>query len=91
MAIGAIQGSLYYDPNRDMYYSERDRLEREMHYRRQEDEYRRAQQQMGYNPAQQQAMIGHGQANTAPKHDPKDPLSFLSKADNKLLLTGEAP
>jgi hypothetical protein len=86
MAIGAIQGSLYYDPNRDMYYSER-----EMHYRRQEDEYRRAQQQMGYNPAQQQAMIGHGQANTTSKPDPKDPLSFLSKADNKLLLTGEAP
>ena len=83
---------MFYDINRDMYATNSlEAYEREMHYRRQEDEYRRAQQQMGYNPAQQQAMIGHGQANTKSKPDPKDPLSFLSKADNKLLLTGEAP
>lgn len=62
MAIGTIQGRLYYDVNRDMYYSEQER---------------------GY-------LVGVRPQITDPK-DPKDPLSFLSKTDNKLLLTGEAP
>jgi len=86
MAIGAIQGaSGFYDANRDMYYSERDRYEREMQYRRlQEEEYRRMQNSY-YNSAQQPQLV-----NTAPKQDPKDPLAFLTKTDNKLLLTGEA-
>jgi hypothetical protein len=86
MAIGTMQGGLYYDANRDMFYSERDRYEREMHQR----QMYAAQQQMGQNPfsgAIQGAAIGTLQST----HDPKDPLSFLSRADNKLLLTGEAP
>ncbi len=50
-----------------------------------------AQQQMAHNPfvisaSGTGATIGTLQST----HDPKDPLSFLSKADNKLLLTGEA-
>jgi hypothetical protein len=84
MAPGLIGSS--YDINRDMYYSQRDMYEREMHYRRQEEEYRRAQNAAYQNPAQQQGKL----VNPTPKQDPKDPLSFLSKADNKLLLTGEA-
>jgi hypothetical protein len=81
MAIGTMQGAAgFYDPNRDIYHSERDRYEREMQYRRlQEEEYRRMQQYAFYNAP-----------GDAPKRDPKDPLSFLSKADNKILLTGEA-
>ena len=77
-------GSLY-DINRDMYFDsrasqERYEYERAMHQRRMEEEYRR-----GYydNPPLAQVV------NPAPKPDPKDPLSFLSKADRKLLLTGE--
>ena len=90
MAISTIQPGGFYDINRDMYYSERDRHEREMQYRRlQEEEYRKAQQYAYYNAAQQQAWIGDPPKPT-PKQDPKDPLSFLSKADNKILLTGEA-
>jgi len=50
-----------------------------------------AQQQMGHNPF---VISASGTGSTIgtlhPTHDPKDPLSFLSKADNKLLLTGEA-
>lgn len=79
-----------YDINRDMYISERERYEKEMFYRRQEDEYRRMQNAAYYNPAQQQqAMIGQGFVNTAPKPDLKDPLAFLQNTDKKLLLTGE--
>ena len=98
MAISTIQPGMFYDANRDMYYSERDRHEREMQYRRlQEDEYRRmqqsaygnaAQQQMAYNSysgQQQQQMVEHTR-----QKDPKDPLAFLTKIDNKILLTGEA-
>ena len=77
--------STFYDAIR--YYAP---SEHDMVFRRQEDKYRRAQQQMEYNPAQQ-AMLGQALVNTAPEPNPKDPLSFLSKADNKLLLTGEAP
>jgi hypothetical protein len=79
------------DP-REMYggynAQERYEYERAMHYRRQEDEYRRMQQQAAYNPysGQQQGKI----VNPTPKQDPKDPLAFLTKTDNKILLTGEA-
>lgn len=89
MAIGPP--GLLYDINRDMYFDsrasqERYEYERAMHQRRMEEEYRRAQQSAYYTtPQEQQAKL----VNTAPKPDPKDPLSFLSKADNKLLLTGE--
>jgi hypothetical protein len=79
MAISTIQPGGFYDINRDMYYSERDRYEREMYQRRQEEEYRKAQQYAFYNAP-----------GDAPKQDPKDPLAFLTKTDNKILLTGEA-
>jgi hypothetical protein len=89
MAIGAIQGAGgFYDANRDMFYSEQERYEREMHQRK----MYAAQQQMGHNQfvisaSATGAMIGTLQC--ASTHDPKDPLSFLSKADTKILLTGE--
>ena len=92
MAIGTMQGAAgFYDINRDMYngMTASEAYEREMHYRRhQEAEYRRAQQQMGYNPysGQPQEKL----VNPTPKQDPKDPLAFLTKTDNKILLTGEA-
>jgi hypothetical protein len=88
MAIGTIQGGMYYDINRDTYgMTAMDVYEREAHYRRQqEEEYRRMQNAAYYNPAQQQAQL----MNAAPKPDLNDPLGFLSKADNKILLTGEA-
>jgi hypothetical protein len=91
MAIGRLQEGVYYDANRDMFYTEKERYEREL-YRQKEDEYRRQQalmQNPSYNPAQQQAMIGQGFVNTAPKPDLKDPLAFLQNTDKKLLLTGE--
>jgi hypothetical protein len=73
------------DP-RDIYggYNSQERYEyeRAMHYRRQEEEYRRM-QQGAYSAHAPQL------ASPTPKPDPKDPLSFLSKADAKLLLTGE--
>ena len=83
MAPGTMQGAAgFYDINRDMYYSERDKYEREMQYRRQqEDEYRRMQNAAYSAPEQKQV-------NPTQKPDPKDPLSFLSKADTKILLTG---
>jgi hypothetical protein len=90
MGITTIQPGGFYDINRDMYngMTASEAYEREMHYRRKEEEYRRAQQQMAYNPysGQQQAQL----MNQVPKQDPKDPLAFLTKADNKILLTGEA-
>jgi len=67
------------DP-RDMYYSERDRYEREMQYRRLQDEEYRRMQNTAYLAPEQKLI---------PKPDPKDPLAFLTKTDNKLLLTGE--
>ena len=88
MAIGVIQGAGgFYDANRDMFYSEQERYEREMHQR----QMYAAQQQMNHNPfvistSATNSTIGTLQST----HDPKDPLNFLSKADNKLLLTGEA-
>jgi hypothetical protein len=90
MGITTIQPGGFYDINRDMHYNAQERYEYEkaMHDRRQEVEYRRM-QQLGYNPysgQQQQAQL----MNQAPKQDPKDPLAFLTKTDNKILLTGEA-
>ena len=92
MVIGTMQGAAgFYDFNRDMYaMTPREAYEREMYQRRQEEEYRRMQQDPYYNklytPAQQQAQL----MSQVPKQDPKDPLAFLTKTDNKLLLTGEA-
>ena len=81
MAIGS-----FYDVNRDMYFDtrasqERYEYERAMYQRRQEEEYRRMQNAAYSAPEQKQV-------NSTPKPDPKDPLSFLSKADTKILLTG---
>ena len=62
---------------------ERAMYEREMQYRRQEEEYRRM---------QAWAITSTGHQPTTDfflKSDPNDPLAFLKKADNKLLLTGE--
>jgi hypothetical protein len=93
----AIMTNSTYDAYSDLYI-DRERYEREMHLHRMkmEDEYRRQQQMyaQGMNAAQgfghiQQGQLGQGQIQK-PKHDPKDPLSFLNKSDNKLLLTGEA-
>jgi hypothetical protein len=38
-----------------------------------------------------QALFGQmsQEQSQKPKHDPKSPLAFLNKPDNKLLLTGE--
>jgi hypothetical protein len=84
---------LLYDINRDVFYTDRERYEREL-YRQKEDEYRRQQalmQNPSYNPyfevAERQA-LNKVQQPTA--HE-KDPLNFLQKIDKKLLLTGEAP
>lgn len=85
MAIGP-PGS-FYDINRDMYFdirSSQAQYEKEMFYRRQEEEYRRMQQYAYNNSPPAQAV------NLTPKSNPKDPLDFLKKADSKLLLTGEA-
>jgi hypothetical protein len=84
MAIGS-----FYDFNRDMYFDtsasqERYEYEKAMYQRRQEDEYRRM-QNSSFNSAQQPQLV-----NPAPKPDLKDPLAFLTKTDNKILLTGEA-
>ena len=61
---------------------ERAMYEREMQYRRQEEEYRRM---------QAWAITSTGQPMIeTPKANPNDPLAFLKNADNKLLLTGES-
>jgi hypothetical protein len=82
----------FYDANRDMYFDartsqERYEYEKAMYQRRQEDEYRRMQNSYFTDPAalQQGKLV-----NPTPKQDPKDPLAFLTKTDNKILLTGEA-
>jgi hypothetical protein len=62
-----------------------------LHRMKMEDEYRRQQQmyaQQGFGHIQQ-GQLGQEQSQK-PKHDPKSPLAFLNKPDNKLLLTGEA-
>ena len=76
----------FYDINRDMYFdasASQAQHEKELFLRRQEEEYRRI--QASWHKDQQPVLV-----NKAPKPDLDDPLSFLSKADNKLLLTGEA-
>lgn len=73
-----------YDINRDMYYSERERYEKEMYLRRQEEAHRRMQSSWYEAPQLHEKL-----ANTAPKPDLKDPLAFLQNTDKKLLLTGE--
>jgi len=92
MAIGTMQGgSGFYDFNRDMYaMTPREAYEREMYQRRQEEEYRRMQQDPYYNKLYNTAQKPQLLPGDAPKQDPKDPLAFLTKTDNKILLTGEA-
>ena len=85
-AQGMIGSSYDLNRDRDMYYSQRDMHEREMHYRRQQEEEYRRMQNSYFNSAQQPQLV-----NPAPKPDLKDPLAFLTKTDNKILLTGEAP
>lgn len=89
MAIGT-----FYDHNRDMMFDSKSQYDRHMENLRYEQQrMMQAQQQMAYNPYGR-AIAGGNQAEQqrqTPVADPKDPLSFLSKADNKLLLTGEAP
>jgi hypothetical protein len=84
----AISPSSIYDINRDMYFdthASQAQYERDMYFRRKcDEEYRRLQN--AYPPGQD-AQFKYALAQ-APKPDPKDPLSFLSKADSKLLLTG---
>ena len=85
-----ISGAIY-DPNRDMYFanqplSSREQYEKELYYRRQTEELRRMQNSYYADaPVRQQLLPGD-----APKPDPKDQLSFLSKTDTKILLTGKA-
>ena len=84
MAIGTIQSGMWYDANRDMYYPERERYEKEMYLRRQEAEHRRMQGSWYEAPQLHEKLV-----NAAPKPDLKDPLAFLQNTDKKLLLTGE--
>jgi hypothetical protein len=93
MAITTIQPGSFYDINRDTYFanqplSSREQYEKELYYRQQAEELRRMQNAYCADSAtlQRQPQL----VNTTPKQDPKDPLSFLSKADTKILLTGEA-
>lgn len=91
MAIGK-PGSIY-DINRDMYFdasASQTQYEKEMFYRRQEDEYRRRKEEE-HRRMQSLAITYAGRTpNETPKADPNDPLAFLKKSDSKLLLTGEA-
>jgi hypothetical protein len=93
MAITTIQPGSFYDINRDMYFanqplSSREQYEKELYYRQQAEELRRMQNSYYADSAtlQRQPQL----ANTAAKPDPKNPLAFLTKTDNKILLTGEA-
>lgn len=74
---------LYYDPNRDMYISQEEQYRlMQMHARAMQDPrhvYGNAIQGGHHAEQQKQAQLV----------DPRDPLAFLKKADNKLLLTGE--
>ena len=78
-----------YDANRDLYI-EQERYEREMQLIRMKEEYYQRQQSMYgqaiFGQASQSQMV---QAKNQATSDPKDPLAFLNKSDNKLLLTGE--
>lgn len=97
----AVLTNSNYDINRDwMYASQQEAYahEQRMQYERmrQQDEFVRQQQRM--MQAQDPRLLygnaipsGHHaeQQRQATVVDPKDPLAFLKKADNKLLLTGE--
>ena len=90
MAIGRLQEGVYYDANRDMFYTEKERYEREL-YRQKEEEYRR-QQALMQNPSFNPYVTGASEpkkVNPTPAPDTKDPLAFLQNTDKKLLLTGE--
>jgi hypothetical protein len=96
MAVIRDSLSSIYDINRDVYH-ERDAYEREMqlHRMKMEDSIRQQQMyvQQGFGHIQGgQALFGQmsQEQSQKPKHDPKDPLAFLTKANSKLLLTGEA-
>lgn len=82
----AILSNQIYDANRDVYL-ERERYEREMQLIRMkmEDDFHR---QHPYGQALRGQMSQEQSQKPAP--DPKNPLAFLNKSDNKLLLTGEA-
>ena len=87
MAIG--HPGAFYDINRDLYYSERERYEKELFYRQKEEDYR-SQQALMQNAVQQPDRLGQAMLmSKAPKPDPKDPLAFLHNTDKKVLLTGE--
>jgi hypothetical protein len=89
MAIGT-----FYDHNRDMMFDSKAQYDRHMeHLRYEQQRMMHAQQQRDYNPYGGAIAGGHHaeQQRQVAVVDPKDPLAFLKKADNKLLLTGEAP
>jgi len=77
-----INENMMLGTNASSHSYEREMYERNMQYRRQEEEYRRMQ-------AWAITSSGHQPTIEVPKSDPNDPLAFLKKADNKLLLTGE--
>jgi hypothetical protein len=92
MAITTIQPGSFYDINRDMYFANqplalREQYEKELYYRQQAEELRRMQNSYYADSAtlQQGKLV-----NPTPKPDLRDPLAFLTKTDNKILLTGEA-
>lgn len=87
----------YYDVNLDMHFDSYEHYIRhkdQMRYEQrrmyeQEQMMRAQQQQMGYIPYGS-PLAAVGQTGTLlHKEDKNDPLAFLKKADNKLLLTGE--
>ena len=78
------------DP-RDTYFANQplalqEQYEKELYYRQQAEELRRMQNSYYVDASSHQPQL----ANPTPKQDPKDPLAFLTKTDNKILLTGEA-
>ena len=85
--IGNTLGNPYYDANRDMYIS---REEAQYMMQMQEEEYRRMQaMQAMQDPRQVYVKPIPGTFADETLAPAKDPLAFLKKADNKLLLTGE--
>ena len=77
-----INENMMLSTNTSSHSYEQEMYERNMQYRRQEEEYRRMQ-------AWAITSAGHQPTIEVPKSDPNDPLAFLKKADKKLLLTGE--
>ena len=84
----------YYDANIDMYFDSYEHYVRHMDQMRYEQQrMMNAQQAYMRDPrtvygSQLQGAIQPARS-LLPTEDPKDPLTFLKKADNKLLLTGE--